>query len=101
IAVEVAVKALKNSSFSRDALNIYEVRRKNEFDKKFLLSRILQKLICNQFFCNQVVRALRGDHNLAETLVGVIGDLKPAETVVSSRFLLQLIAAYSRGIYVC
>ena len=96
IAVEVAVKALENFNFSRDALNIYEVRRKKEFDKKFLLSRILQKLICNQFFCNQVVRALKGDRGLAETLVGVIGDLEPAETVVSSRFLLQLAAAYSR-----
>ena len=99
IAVEVAVKALENFNFSRDALNIYEVRRKKEFDKKFLLSRILQKLICNQFFCNQVVRALKGDRGLAETLVGVIGDLEPAETVVSSRFLLQLVAAYSKGIY--
>ena len=99
IAVEVAVKALENFNFSRDALNIYEVRRKKEFDKKFLLSRILQKLICNQFFCNQVVRALKGDRGLAEKLVGVIGDLEPAETVVSSRFLLQLVAAYSKGIY--
>jgi len=72
---------------------------KKEFDKKFLLSRILQKLICNQFFCNQVVRALKGDRDLAETLVGVIGDLKPAETVVSSRFLLKLVAAYSKGVY--
>ena len=99
IAVEVAVKALENFNFSRDALNIYEVRRKKEFDKKFLLSKILQKLICNQFFCNQVVRALKGDRGLAEKLVGVIGDLEPAETVVSSRFLLQLAAAYSKGVY--
>ena len=99
IAVEVAEKALKNLNFSRDALNIYEVRRRKEFDKKFLLSRILQKLICNQFLCNQVVRALKGDRDLAETLVGVIGDLKPAETVVSFRFLLQLIAAYPKGVY--
>ena len=100
IAVEVAVKALENFNFSRDALNIYEVRRKKEFDKKFLLSRVLQKLICSQFFCNQVVRALRGDRDLAETLVGVIGDLEPAETVVSSRFLMQLVAAYSKGVYI-
>ena len=100
IAVEVAVKALENFNFSRDALNIYEVRRKKEFDKKFLLSRVLQKLICSQFFCNQVVRALKGDRGLAETLVGVIGDLEPAETVVSSRFLLQLAAAYSKGVYI-
>ena len=99
IAVEVAEKALKNLNFSRDALNIYEVRRRKEFDKKFLLSRILQKLICNQFLCNQVVRALKGDRDLAETLVGVIGALKPAETVVSFRFLMQLIAAYPKGVY--
>ena len=64
-----------------------------------MLCRILQKLICNQFLCNQVVRALKGDRYLAETLVGVIGDLKPAETVVSFRFLLQLIAAYPKGVY--
>ena len=35
IAVEVAEKALKNLNFSRDALNIYEVRRRKEFDKNW------------------------------------------------------------------
>lgn len=93
IAVEVAAKALKNSDFSRTALKVYEVRRKQEFDKKFLLSGILQKLIYNKFFCDRVVRALKGDRDLAETLVGVIGDLTPAETVVSFKFLSKLVGS--------
>ncbi|MZH03794.1 MAG: NAD(P)/FAD-dependent oxidoreductase [Nitrospinae bacterium] len=91
IAVEVAEKALKENNFSRDFLKGYETRRKQEFDKKFLLSRILQKLIYNPFFCDRVVNRLNADRNLAETLVGVIGDMLPAETVVSFKFLFQLI----------
>ncbi|GIT64507.1 MAG: hypothetical protein Ct9H300mP23_01340 [Nitrospinota bacterium] len=48
-------------------------KRKQEFEKKFLLSRILQKLIYNQFFCDKVVKILRDKRDLAETLVGVMG----------------------------
>ncbi|MBC8282842.1 MAG: NAD(P)/FAD-dependent oxidoreductase [Nitrospinae bacterium] len=97
IAVEVAAKAFQNYDFSRDALKIYDERRKQEFDKKFLLSRILQKLIYSPFFCDRVVRVLKERHDLTETLVGVIGDLIPAERVVSFRFLSQLVGAYSKG----
>ncbi|MBT6718309.1 MAG: NAD(P)/FAD-dependent oxidoreductase [Nitrospina sp.] len=96
IAVEVAAQALKKSDLSLAALKAYEVKRKVEFDKKFLLSRILQKLIYNPFLCDRVVSSLRGNNDLAETLVGVIGDLTPAETVVSFKFLLQLMGAYSK-----
>lgn len=97
IAVEVAAEALSNSNFSKEALKVYETKRKKEFDNKFLLSRVLQKLIYNPFFCDQVVRALRKDRNLAETLVGVIGDLTPADRVVSLKFLLQMVATYFKG----
>ncbi len=97
IAVEVAAEAFRESNFSKEALKVYEVKRKREFEKKFLLSRILQKLIYNPFLCDQVVRALRRDRNLAETLVGVIGDLTPAERVVSFKFLSQMVGTYFKG----
>lgn len=93
IAVEVADKAFKKSDWSNDILMDYEMRRKHEFDKKFLLSRIFQKLIYNRFFCDHVVRALRRKPELAETLVGVIGDLSPAQRAVSFNFLLRLLSA--------
>jgi menaquinone-9 beta-reductase len=93
IAVEVADRAFKKSDWSNDLLKDYEVRRKREFDKKFLLSRIFQKLIYSRFFCDRVVRALQRKPGLAETLVGVIGDLSPAQTAVSFKFLLRLLNA--------
>ena len=96
IAVEIADLALKNSDVSVEFLKLYDKKRKQEFEKKFLLSRILQKLIYNQFFCDKVVKILRDKRDLAETLVGVIGDLVPAERVVSFRFLSQLVGAYPR-----
>jgi len=40
-----------------------------------------------------VVRALQRKPELAETLVGVIGDLSPAQTAVSLKFLLRLMSA--------
>lgn len=95
IAAEVADEAFRKSDWSRDALKVYEIRRKKEFDKKFLLSRILQKLIYNRFFCDRVVGVLKEKRDLAETLVGVIGDLTPAETVVSYSFLWQMLLARS------
>ena len=93
IAVEVADKAFKKMDWSNEVLKDYEVRRKQEFDKKFLLSRIFQKLIYSRFFCDRVVRALQRKPELAETLVGVIGDLSPAQTAVSLKFLLRLMSA--------
>lgn len=93
IAVEVADKAFKNSDWSNETLNDYEVRRKQEFDKKFLLSRILQKLIYRRYLCDRVVKALQREPALADTLVGVIGDLLPAQRAVSFKFLLRLMRA--------
>jgi menaquinone-9 beta-reductase len=93
IAVEVADQAFKKSDWSNEVLKDYEVRRRQEFDKKFLLSRIFQKLIYSRFFCDRVVRALQRKPELAETLVGVIGDLSPAQTAVSFKFLLRLLGA--------
>ena len=93
IAVDVAEKAFKKTDWSNEVLKDYEVRRKQEFDKKFLLSRIFQKLIYSRFFCDRVVRALQSKPELAEILVGVIGDLSPAQTAVSLKFLLRLMSA--------
>ena len=61
------------------------------------MSRILQKIIYNQFFCDKVVKILREKRDLSETLVGVIGDLVPAERVVSFKFLSQLAGVSLKG----
>jgi geranylgeranyl reductase family protein len=92
IAAEVIDACFKRNDFSRDALAVYERRRKKEFNKKFLLSKIFQRLIYNPPLCNRVIQLLARNPEQAATLVGVIGDYIPAEQVVSFSFLGRLLA---------
>jgi len=91
IASDVIDASFKRNDFSREALAVYEQARKKEFNKKFLLSKIFQRLIYNPPLCNWVIQTLAGNPDLAATLVGVIGDYIPAEKVVSLRFLGRLL----------
>ena len=89
LAAGVIQKAFQAGDFSRNFLAEYEHRRQAEFHRKFILSRILQKLIYRRRWCDGVVALLRRNPHLAQTLVGVIGDYLPASRVVSWRFLVE------------
>jgi menaquinone-9 beta-reductase len=91
LAGEVIHIGLQRSDFSRKYLSVYDVKRKKEFDEKFLLSRALQWLIYNRIFCNRVMKSLSMNPVLAETLAGVIGDILPAKKVISANFVFQLL----------
>ena len=91
LAGEVIDSGFKNSNFSKNFLSVYKKKRYQEFCGKFLLSHILQWIIYNQPFCNRMVKSLATNRFLAETLVGVIGDILPAKKMVSIGFLLQLL----------
>ncbi|GJL77977.1 MAG: geranylgeranyl hydrogenase BchP [Nitrospinaceae bacterium] len=91
IAGGVIDVAMKKNDFSREALSVYERIRNKEFSKKFLLSKILQRLIYSPALCNRVIRTLAGKPDQAATLVGVIGDYFPADTVLSFGFLWRLL----------
>ncbi len=97
LAGEVIHSGFQNSNFSRNFLSVYDERRKQEFGGKFLLSRILQGLIYNRVLCDRVMKSLSDNQVLAETLVGVIGDILPAKKVVSLKFLLQLLVGAFKG----
>lgn len=89
LAVGVIQKAFAAADFSREFLAEYDRQRQAEFRKKFILSRILQKLIYRRRWCDGVVALLRRNPQMAQTLVGVIGDYFPADHVVSGAFLLE------------
>jgi flavin-dependent dehydrogenase len=89
LAAGVIQKAFAVADFSREFLAEYDRQRETEFRKKFILSRILQKVICRRRWCNRVVALLRRNPQMAQTLVGVIGDYFPADRVVSWSFLLD------------
>ncbi len=92
IAAQVIDDCFMKKDFSRNALAVYERRRKREFHKKFLLSKILQYLIYNPPLCNRVIQTLARNPDQAATLVGVIGDYIPADKVVSLKFFGRLLA---------
>ena len=97
LAGEVIHVGFENSNFSKNFLSVYDQRRQHEFGRKFLLSRALQWLIYNRPFCNRVMKSLSSNRGLAETLVGVIGDIFPAEKVVSLKFLSKLLLGTLKG----
>jgi len=89
LAAGVIQKAFAAADFSREFLAEYDRQRQTEFRKKFILSRILQKFIYRRQWCNRVVALLQRNPQMAQTLVGVIGDYFPADRVVSWSFLLE------------
>ncbi len=89
LAAGVIHQAFAVGDFSRKFLVRYERQRQGEFHKKFTLSRILQKILYRRRWCDAVVALLRRNPQMAQTLVGVIGDYFPADRVVSWPFLLE------------
>ena len=89
LASGIIHQAISARDFSREFLAQYERKRQQEFRKKFILSRMLQKILYRRRWCDGVVALLRKNPQMAQTLVGVIGDYLPAERVVSWRFLLE------------
>ncbi len=86
--------AFKKSNFSRNKLAEYGKARAQEFNSKFILSRILQKAIYNRRLCDLVVKNLSKNPILAEEIVGVIGDYYPAKNIVSFRFLIKFLRGF-------
>ena len=89
LAAGILADAFAVRNFSKEFLMEYERQRQKEFDRKFILSRILQNFIYRRRWCNGVVTLLRRNPRMAQTLVGVIGDYFPADRVVSWRFLAE------------
>ena len=89
LATGIIHQAFLAGDFSKEFLVRYDRQRQEEFRKKFTLSRILQKFIYRRRWCDGVVTLLQRNPQMAQTLVGVIGDYLPADRVVSWRFLLE------------
>ncbi|PIQ97935.1 MAG: geranylgeranyl reductase [Nitrospinae bacterium CG11_big_fil_rev_8_21_14_0_20_56_8] len=97
LAAGVIDEALRSGDVSRSALARYDRLRRSEFRHKFILSKILQKLIYTPSLSNRVIGVLSRHPRLAELLVGVIGDYVPADRVVCWGFLGKLLAVALSG----
>jgi geranylgeranyl reductase family protein len=90
IAAEVAHRALVDGRL--DDLGAYESRRREATRHKFLLNRLIQRIVSWPELSNLVARRLRRRPDLADQLVGIAGDFIPARTALGPGFLFELLA---------
>lgn len=89
IATEVAHRALRDDRL--DDLRPYEALRREATRHKFLLNRLIQRVVSWPELSNLVARRLRRRHDLADQLVGIAGDFIPARTALGPGFLYELL----------
>jgi menaquinone-9 beta-reductase len=89
IAAEVADLALRQDRL--ESLRPYESRRREATRHKFLLNRLLQRVVSWPELSNLVARRLRRRPDLADQLVGIAGDFVPARSALGPGFLYQLL----------
>ena len=87
----VADAALRSGRL--DDLSRYDRERDAATRDKFLLNRLLQRLIGWPALADAVARRLRRRGDLADRLVGIAGDFLPARGALRTRFLWQLMTA--------
>jgi geranylgeranyl reductase family protein len=89
IAAEVADRALRTDRLAD--LRAYDARRHEATRHKFLLNRLIQRVVSWPSLSNVVARRLRGRPDLADQLVGIAGDFIPARTALGPRFVYELL----------
>jgi geranylgeranyl reductase family protein len=79
LAAGVAARALSAGSVDRTILAEYDRSRATEFRAKRRVSVAIQHIIDRPWLTRRVVRALRRNRELADTLAAVTGDMVPAD----------------------
>ncbi len=90
IAASVADEALRRNRLGD--LGAYDALRHAATRHKFLLNRLLQRVVSWPELSNLVARRLRRRPDLADRLVGIAGDFVPARTALGPAFLYRLLA---------
>ena len=89
IASEVADRALRSGRL--DDLSAYDRIREAATRDKFLLNRLLQRVVAWPQLSNAVARRLARRPDLADRLVGIAGDFIPARSALDLGFIWDLL----------
>ncbi len=89
LAAGVADRALRADALAD--LRVYDRLRHAATKHKFLLNRLLQRVVAWPELSNLVARRLRRRPDLADQLVGIAGDFVPARTALGPGFLYKLL----------
>jgi geranylgeranyl reductase family protein len=91
LAARAIQRAVNQPERERDAFHEYETARKREFGAKWWVETLIACGVAIPAISNRAARALRGDHRLADLLVGVTGDFVPARRVLRPDYLAALL----------
>jgi flavin-dependent dehydrogenase len=83
--------ALDTRSRSDDALHEYERARRKEFSGKWMVERLVGTAIAFPPIINRAASVLSRRRDMADLLVGVVGDFVPASEVLRPGYLLRLL----------
>jgi geranylgeranyl reductase family protein len=76
-----------------DAIREYDRARRAEFSGKWKVERLVGAAIAFPSLINRAARVLSRRRDMADLLVGVVGDFVPAREVLSPSYLLKLMLA--------
>jgi flavin-dependent dehydrogenase len=88
-----AADAVRTPARSNRALREYERARRKEFSGKWLVEKIIGTIIASPPLVNRAAKVLSRRKDMADLLVGVVGDFVPAREVLRPGYLLTLIFA--------
>ena len=90
LAAPVIIDALASGDLSRARLYPYERARRSEFHGVLTVEWLIQRFLARPALLQRAVRLLGARRSMADTLVGVTGDVLPARRVLSPWFLARL-----------
>lgn len=90
MAARVAGDALTSGDVSRATLLPYERRRRNAFRMNHAVEWLVHRFLGHPLLFNRAVRRLATDQSMADTLIGVTGDIVPPGRVLNPWFLARL-----------
>jgi len=95
LASETVTQVLNRGKPTVATLEPYAVAYRREFDPKEGVCRLLQQIVCRPRLCEFVVRHLERRRGHVQELMGVVGDLLPAQRLLRLRFWTSLLVGKS------
>jgi geranylgeranyl reductase family protein len=89
--------ALRSNRDTESALREYERARRREFSGKWLVEKIVGAAVASPPLINRAAGVLSRRRDMADLLVGVVGDFVPAREVLNPGYLLRLLFSPARG----
>lgn len=88
-----AVGEMERGNTGDDVMREYDRARRAEFSGKWRVERLIAAAVAFPALINRAARVLSRHRDMADLLVGVVGDFVPAREVLSPAYLLKLMLA--------